>query len=384
MSAERLRTDSLEYDLPDARIATAPAPDRVSARLLVTRRDDPRPLADATVEQLPSHLRAGDLLVRNRTSVLPARLHGARSDTGGAMEGLYLGTRETEPGTLEWLAMVKMRRMGPGVRVALHAGGEPAGVEMELIERTSPNGGAWRVNVHRTGPYVDADSQTILRAMGTTPLPPYILGARKREGLQIEEGDDRAAYQTTFAREDESGSVAAPTAGLHFTPALDDAIRAKGVEIAEVTLHVGAGTFKPIDAEHVDEHPMHEEWCSVPPETADAIARTRAAGGRVIAVGTTTARTLESFGSVPALGTDEAAAGRRTDILITPGHTWSVVDGLLTNFHLPRSTLLAMVGAMFDGGVPALLGLYTHAIDERYRFYSYGDAMLVLPSESGR
>ncbi|MGH7133707.1 MAG: S-adenosylmethionine:tRNA ribosyltransferase-isomerase, partial [Phycisphaerales bacterium] len=212
-----------------------------------------------------------------------------------------------------------------------------------------------------------------------TPLPPYIRAARKRHGVEVDDAVDRAAYQTVYARGDElsAGSVAAPTAGLHFTPDLLAMLSAKGVDRAEVVLHVGTGTFKPVDTEFVEQHPMHAEWCTAPAATTAAMARARFSGGRVFAVGTTSARTLESF--TQAELTPNADASHWTRILITPGYQWRHIDGLMTNFHLPRSTLLAMVAALLPGGAAQLLDVYREAIVKGYRFYSYGDAMLVAP-----
>jgi S-adenosylmethionine:tRNA ribosyltransferase-isomerase len=226
----------------------------------------------------------------------------------------------------------------------------------------------------------------LLERVGLTPLPPYILAARRHQEVEVADEEDRAGYQTVYSRGagagDERGSVAAPTAGLHFTPELLARLEAMGVERAAVTLEVGLGTFKPVEAEFVEDHAMHAEWCVVPRETARAISRARGRGGRVIAVGTTSARVLESFASVEEM-LERGEAGVSTRILITPGYRFRNVDGLMTNFHLPRSTLMAMVAAFVerDGagdGVARLRGVYREALERGYRFYSYGDAMIVL------
>ncbi|MCC6285862.1 MAG: tRNA preQ1(34) S-adenosylmethionine ribosyltransferase-isomerase QueA [Phycisphaerales bacterium] len=351
-----LRTDELDYDLPPEAIATRPASPRDSARLMVVR--GARDPEHARVCDLAELLRAGDVLVFNRSRVLPARFEGVRADTGGRVEGLYLRDGR-EAGT--WEVMLKARRFKVGMRVRLdHA-------ELELIARADADEpGAWVVRTH-------GGAVEVLARAGLTPLPPYIRSARVRRGESVPDADDRAWYQTVYARE--AGSVAAPTAGLHFTPALLEALDAAGIGRATVVLHVGSGTFKGVETPTVDEHPMHAERCAMDDACRATIEAARQRGGRVFAVGTTSARTLESLWE---RDTREA----ETRLLITPGYRWRVVDGLLTNFHLPRSTLMAMVGALLPGGVARLRALYGQAIGAGYRFYSYGDAMLVMPGET--
>jgi len=406
-----LRTDELDYELPEELIATTPAEPRDSARLLVVSRGDPARLEHRVVRELPEVLRprgAGsgppDLLVTNSTRVLPARFRGVRVDTGGHVEGLYVGPGA---GSSRWVVLLKMRRMKPDVLVRLFdRDGRRAGVSLRLIERADGHeGGAWVVTVESEDS--EPSSRGVLERIGLTPLPPYILAARRRAHLEVEEGRDRAAYQTVYATERGErpgfGSVAAPTAGLHFTPDLLARLEAAGVQRAEVTLDVGLGTFKPVETEFVEQHPMHAEWCGVPAETARAIERARSASdglragapatfgpladargsSRIIAVGTTAARPLESFESPEEM---LRVGSKETRLLITPGCRFRHVDALLTNFHLPRSTLMAMVAALLApvggdplAGVARLRGIYAAAVQERYRFYSYGDAMLILP-----
>lgn len=377
-----LRVADLEYELPESAIAAAPASPRDSARLMFVDRAAGR-VDDLIVRDLPGLLRAGDLLVRNTTRVLPARFRGVRTDTGGRAEGLYLHDEPAAPGdpAPRCRVLLKMRRHAPGARVALFdRSGRESGVTLELLHRAESDGadadsGAWVVRVHAPG------GDWLLR-VGLTPLPPYILGARRRAGLDVADERDRDDYQTVYAAEPadaqarpEHGSVAAPTAGLHFTPALLERVAGAGVALADVVLHVGLGTFKPVETEFVEQHPMHAEWCTVPPGAADAIDATRAAGGRVVAVGTTAARTLESFESTAQM---RAERSRLTRLLVTPGYRFRHVDALLTNFHLPRSTLMAMVAALLPGGAAELRALYARALARGYRFYSYGDAMLIV------
>ncbi|RMH14447.1 MAG: tRNA preQ1(34) S-adenosylmethionine ribosyltransferase-isomerase QueA [Planctomycetota bacterium] len=368
-----MRTSELDYELDESLIAVRPAEPRESARLMVVRRSDPQRVEHARIADLPDVLASGDVLVFNRTRVLPARFEGRNLDTQGRVEGLWLRDGVGCDG-LAWEALVRARRFRPGRRLELTTcAARASGVILTLVEKMSADG-AWLVRVD------DPQARTtpeILEEVGRTPIPPYIRGARKRAGLEVSDELDRAAYQTVFAREggDEpvQGSVAAPTAGLHFTPALLERIGARGVDRAEVTLHVGAGTFKPIETERVEEHPMHAEWCAL----GDA-AWVMQSDRRVVAVGSTSARTLETFAARAEEG-QSVSGWVSTELLITPGYRWRRVDGLLTNFHLPRSTLLAMVAAFVPGGIERLLELYRIAMDKRYRFYSYGDAMLILP-----
>lgn len=421
-----LRTSDLEYDLPESLIATSPAEPRDSARLLVVSRSDPSRLEHRVVRDLPELLLPRDLLVLNTTRVVPARLIGHRADTGGHVEGLYLDEadaylgheavpeRGVDASERRWAVLLQGKRMKAGIDVVIEldgAGGAgpgpDSGVRLHLLSPLgSEDRGGWIVSVR--GALEGEGSVAILERVGRTPLPPYILKAREREAeaasaSHVGEAYDRARYQTVYARgaepdgatggggeraaRDSGASVAAPTAGLHLTPAVLEGLRARGVGRADVVLHVGSGTFRPVEAEFVEQHRMHTERCAMPRQTRGAILGTRgdAAGrvGRVICVGTTSARTVESFARLAASGDEgregDAADWLATDILITPGYPWRWTDGLLTNFHLPRSTLLAMVASLFPGGVARLMEIYGVALRERYRFYSYGDAMLVLP-----
>lgn len=381
-----LRTSDLDYSLPGDLIATRPADPRDAARLLVLSRADPSIRIDAHVRDLPTILRAGDLLISNVSAVLPARLEGRRA-SGGKVDGLFLAELSRGVAGPVWAVMLRSsRKLAAGERIDLVPAAAPEGppaCALTLLERADDH---WLARVE--GPLAAAPTPQILGTIGATPLPPYILAARRAHEERIADAQDRAWYQTVYARAAAPGSIAAPTAGLHFTPALLDALRARGVARAEVTLHVGAGTFKPVEAEHIEQHPMHEEWRQVPRETVDAIDAARAAGNRAIAIGTTSARAIESL-AVDRPLTDADLAGS-TRLLISPGHRWARLDGLLTNFHLPRSTLLALVAALLEPeasyrdpspreGLRRLLTAYEHAIRERYRFYSYGDAMLIVP-----
>jgi S-adenosylmethionine:tRNA ribosyltransferase-isomerase len=407
--ASVLRTDALDYELPPGRIATRPAEPRDSAKLLVIERGQiergfSARREDRHIRDLPGLLRLGDLLVVNSSRVIPARITGTRLGTGGRIEGLFVSERDGDGGggggeggaagvgcpSRQWTVLLKGGHLRPGILLRLDTpinaqsesfqptSGENLGrVILELVERSPIVAGAWTVGVR-----VESDDRTplpstsaILDCFGRMPLPPYILKARASIGQTVDDLEDRAWYQTSYAGE--SGSVAAPTAGLHFTPGLLDALESAGIGCARVVLHVGLGTFKPVEAEHIEEHPMHTEWCQLPHSTRKAIDQAKARGGRVIAVGTTAARTLESlWASTKSDGPVE------TSLLITPGYRWTCVDGLLTNFHLPRSTLLAMVAALLGrdaSAAGALLAHYAHALAKGYRFFSYGDAMLVLP-----
>jgi S-adenosylmethionine:tRNA ribosyltransferase-isomerase len=345
-----LRTDDFDYPLPQELIAQEPPPSREDARLLVL------PRAGGAVEHrgiadLPDLLRPGDLLVVNDTRVIPARLF-ARRTTGGRVE-VFLLAPAAAAGT--WTALV---RAGGSLRPGEDLEVEGAGDAVRLVERTGP--GTWLVRAR------DGDLAALMERAGRMPLPPYI----RRADADVRDTIDRERYQTVFARA--PGAVAAPTAGLHLTPALFDRLAARGIGRAFVTLHVGMGTFKPIETDSVEAHVMHEERYEVPADTALAIARTRAAGGRVVAVGTTSVRTLESAAGddgVPAVGPGA------TSLFISPGYRFRAVDALLTHFHLPRSTLLVLVSAF--AGRERVLAAYREAAEKRYRFYSYGDAMLL-------
>ena len=351
-----LRSDELDYPFDERCVATAPAHPRDAARLMVVDRASGA-VEHAFVRDLPRWIGAGDALVVNRTSVLRARLR-TESTEGLLLEPMADGT---------WRMLLRRaKRFTAGDRLPLVGPrGAAAGDAIELVARDAE---AWRVRIV-AGP-AGGDAASVVERSGWTPLPPYIL--RSREGRD-EHGDDdadRAEYETVYADATRRGSVAAPTAGLHFTDALLASLESRGARRAEVVLHVGAGTFRPVDARTLSAHPMHSERFEVPAATASLLGeRPRP---RVVAVGTTTVRALESLPDpVPA----EGARGD-TSILIAPGHRFRHVDAMLTNFHLPRSTLLALVGAFT--GLDRLKGLYALAQREGYRFYSFGDAMLVL------
>jgi S-adenosylmethionine:tRNA ribosyltransferase-isomerase len=356
--------DDYDFELPDDRIAQTPAKRREEARLLVLERASGRIVAsdDALcVRDLPRFLRPGDLLVVNATRVLPAKLRG-RKASGGAAEALLLGPEPDPadaPAAARYRALVKCRgRLRVGLELVFGEG--------------EPGGGARIEALHERGEVTLAFAEGVdPYAFGEAPLPPYI---RRRDAALRDADLER--YQTVYARA--PGAVAAPTAGLHLTRALLDRLREKGVDVASVVLHVGAGTFRPLDAEALASGRLHAERFVLPEATARAVAETRRRGGRVIAVGTTTARVLESRAEPD--GTLVPGEGE-TELFLRPGGPpIRVIDGLLTNFHLPRSSLLLLVAALV--GRAPLLAAYAHAIAHGYRFYSYGDAMLILPVDT--
>ena len=331
-----------DFALPPELIAQHPTAERSGSRLLD---GTGVAIADRMFRELPSLLRAGDLLVFNDTRVIKARLLG-RKASGGAVEALVerlLPNHEV----LMHLRASKSPKPGSEVRFA-------DAFDAEVLGRAGPQESLFRLRF-------PADPLWLLDQHGHVPLPPYI--------THTDTEDDERRYQTVFAAK--PGAVAAPTAALHFDEALLAELAQRGVTSASVTLHVGAGTFQPVRTENLADHTMHSEWFDVPPLTVDAIARTRAAGGRIVAVGTTTLRALESAARGGAL----EAGARDTDIFITPGFTFRVVDVLVTNFHLPKSTLMMLVSAF--AGFDRVRSLYAHAIESRYRFFSYGDAMLL-------
>ena len=343
-----MKKSDFHYELPEALIAQAPLPERSASRLLVVPPCDAA-FVDQQVRDLPSLLQPGDLLVFNDTRVIPARLFGTKA-TGGRVELLI---ERLLPGNEARAQLGFSKPPKPGSRIALDAGGEA-----EVLEREDS---FWRLRFH-----VGESLEQWLQHAGRLPLPPYI---------QREPGaDDAERYQTVFARE--IGAVAAPTAGLHFDDALLETLRERGVQFGHVTLHVGAGTFQPMRVDDIRDHRMHSEWLNVGAELVQQVRRTRAAGGRVIAVGTTVLRALES-----ALvdGELQPFAGE-TNIFIFPGYRIRSVDAMLTNFHLPESTLLMLVSAF--SGKARIFSAYEHAVREKYRFFSYGDAMLLFPETS--
>ncbi len=348
----------LDYELPDGLIAQHPLPRRDDSRVLTLNRAAGQ-LHDRSIAELPELLGPGDLLVLNDTKVLPAKFT-ARRKTGGKLGGLFV--REVTPG--EWEVMLEgSRRLRVGESLAVTTPEQAGLVTLELIKTCG--GGFWRVGASVTG-----SPEQILGTIGMTPLPPYI---RRDAGDPATDVNDRSRYQTVYAQR--PGAIAAPTAGLHLTHALLDQIRARGVETTIVTLHIGVGTFKPIDVGHVSQHTMHSEWYELKPEAAQAVRRCRQRRGRVVAVGTTTVRALESAVPEPRDARTVQSSSGMTDLFIYPPHEFRVVDALLTNFHLPQSTLLALVMAF--AGVDNIRRAYRHAIEQRYRFYSYGDAMLI-------
>ena len=339
-----MRKQDFDYELPPELIAQAPLPERSASRLLVV--DPARPqLIDSEMRELPAWLRAGDLLVFNDTRVWPARLNG-RKDSGGAVELLLERLLSADRG---WFHLGVSKKPKPGARIQV-----AADCEFEVIEREGP-----LFLLHSHG----GDIQTVLARHGHVPLPPYIERA--------DTPGDHERYQTVFARD--PGSAAAPTAGLHFDDALLEALRAQGVGVDFVTLHVGAGTFQNLREDELDRVVLHREWCRVSPALVARIAATKAAGGRVIAVGTTATRTLET---AAATGVLQAFEGD-TQLFIRPGYRFQVIDGLITNFHLPQSSLLMLVCAL--SGTERMLAAYRHAVAQRYRFFSYGDACLLWP-----
>jgi S-adenosylmethionine:tRNA ribosyltransferase-isomerase len=347
-----MKLADFDYDLPEGLIATRPVRPRSAARLLVV---EPERLRDRHVFDLPSLLGPGDRLVLNNTRVIPARLHGHRR-RGEAVAQVEVTLMEPAAKG-GWRALARPLRKVLAGEVLRFAGG----LEASVAEKTADD---LRLVFNLEGPAFDA----ALDAAGTMPLPPYIAGKRKADA------QDRADYQTVFARA--KGAVAAPTASLHFDEPLLEALRQSGVAFTEVTLHVGAGTFLPVKVEDVTTHRMHAEWGEVTPAAAAEIAATKAAGGRVIAVGTTALRLVESAGRSGAV----APWRGETDIFIYPGFAFRVVDGLMTNFHLPRSTLIILVAALM--GRERIMAAYAHAVREGYRFFSYGDASLLLPKEA--
>lgn len=340
-----MKTSDFYYDLPKELIAQTPIEKRDASRLMTLER------ATGAVEhhhfyELPDFLNPGDCLILNDSRVLPARLLGQRLPGGGACEVLLLIDR----GDKTWECLVRPgRKMRTGAKLSFGNGELTAEVVGEL------EGGNRLVRFDYDGIFLE-----VLEHLGKMPLPPYI-----KEELQ-----DQERYQTVYSKV--LGSAAAPTAGLHFTPELLETIKAKGVEIGYVTLHVGLGTFRPVKEDTIEDHEMHSEFCTIPQETADLINRTKAAGGRCICVGTTSCRTLESWAAED--GHMEAKAGW-TNIYIYPGYHFKVMDGLVTNFHLPESTLIMLVSAF--AGREHILSAYEEAVREKYRFFSFGDAMFI-------
>ena len=340
-----MKTSDFYYDLPKELIAQSPSEVRSASRLLVYNRST-KTIEDRIFSDIIEYLNPGDVLVRNTTRVIPARLYAKRADTGGQMEFLLLRRVDEH----NWECLVK-----PGRRAKV---GRTFDINSELsatvVEQLPDGNRIIRLNY-------DGIFEEILDRAGEVPLPPYI----------TEKLEDKSRYQTVYAHE--NGSAAAPTAGLHFTNELLDKIAQKGIEIADVLLHVGLGTFRPVSVENIEEHHMHSEYYECTEEAAQKINNARANGGRIIAVGTTSCRTLESI-------TDEEgivhAGSGNTDIFITPGYKFKAVDALITNFHLPESTLLMLISAFSSR--EEVLRIYAHAVEERYRFFSFGDASFFI------
>jgi S-adenosylmethionine:tRNA ribosyltransferase-isomerase len=341
-----MRLSDFDFELPAERIALRPARPRDSARLLVV---DGREIADRQVLDLPDLLRPGDVLVFNDTKVIPAQLEGKRGD---ASVGATLHKRD---GPRSWWAFLRnAKRVRPGDPIDFGDG-----VSASLVEKAED--GSALLHFHGGEPV-----ELLIERAGRMPLPPYIASRR-----EVDEAD-RSDYQTMFARKE--GAVAAPTAALHFTERLLEALNARGIEFETLTLHVGAGTFLPVKSERIEEHRMHAEWGRIDAPTADRLNAARGAGGRLIAVGTTSLRLLES-----AAGDDGVIRPFEGDtaIFITPGYRFKAIAGLITNFHLPKSTLFMLVSALM--GLDVMKSAYAHAVARGYRFYSYGDASLLIP-----
>ncbi|MXN64595.1 tRNA preQ1(34) S-adenosylmethionine ribosyltransferase-isomerase QueA [Stappia sp. GBMRC 2046] len=359
-----MRVDLFDFELPQERIALRPARPRDSARMLVVRPGNAAPFSDMGVKDLPNLLEPGDALVFNDTKVIPAQLEGVREREGvTARIGATLHMRE---GADRWRAFVRpAKKLTAGDRIRF--GSDPGACLLGSLDATvaeKGEGGEVLLVFDLAGPDLDE----AIAAVGHIPLPPYIAAKRP------DDEQDRTDYQTIFA--DKDGAVAAPTAGLHFTQGLIDALDARGIERHTVTLHVGAGTFLPVKADDTDAHRMHGEWGEVSRETAEALRSVRARGGKIVSVGTTSLRILES--AAQETGALQEFSGE-TRIFITPGYKFRAIDALITNFHLPRSTLFMLVSAF--SGLGTMRAAYEHAIETGYRFYSYGDASLLFPDD---
>jgi S-adenosylmethionine:tRNA ribosyltransferase-isomerase len=345
-----MQISDFDYELPEDLIAQQPLAERDASRMLVVDRAT-QSWRDSNFRTLPDNLTDKDVLVLNNTRVFPARIRGRRSPSGGSIELLLL--REVEDKTWEALT-----RPGRRLKIGAEIEFDEANLRAKVI--ASHDDGLRTIRFQSARPL-----ENVIDKIGEPPLPPYI---KRRSG---ESEADRDRYQTIYA--DQRGSIAAPTAGLHFTPTVLKAVEDRGVRVVEITLHVGYGTFEPVRVENIFEHRVAAEWFSITEEVASVINQAHSAGGRIVAVGTTTARALESAASTP--GQVKAQTGFAA-LTIFPGYSFQVVDSLLTNFHLPRSSLLVLVCAF--GGRDFMLGGYRHAVEERYRVYSYGDCMLIL------
>lgn len=368
MGDESLKISDFDYDLPPEFIAQTPIEPRDASRLLVVQRTSGS-LTHRHFRDIGDYLRPGDLLIANQSRVIPARLLGQRAETGGAVEVLLLSER-ADLGRDYWETLVRPgRRLREGARILFNDATNTPKLQATVLQRTDAGGRVVHLSVPdqpsiqaATDPYDLLTVRHLIDELGRMPLPPYI----------HEQLNDPERYQTVYSRI--SGSAAAPTAGLHFTPHLLEQLRQQGVRIGFVTLHVGLDTFRPVEHEDVSEHKMHSEEIILDAPTAELINETRKAGGRVIAVGTTSVRVLESVASLH--NGPIAAYSGHTRLFITPGYQFKVVDAMITNFHLPRSTLLLLVSAFMGKGL--MEQTYQEAIRERYRFFSFGDAMLLL------
>ncbi len=344
----------IEYTLPNELVAQEPLNNRTDARLMLVDRKQGT-IDHHHIRDLPTLLRPGDRLVLNNTKVIPAQLRGRRTATGGRWQGLFLGTTATG----DWRIVCKTRgRLEPMEKITLKDREGRDATQLWLLERAED--GEWLAR-----PEAEVPAMELLEQVGRVPLPPYIRG-----GQMVD--NDVQDYQTVFARA--PGAVAAPTAGLHFTPELLQAIEQSGVGFTAVTLHVGRGTFRPIEAEDVSQHPMHTEWAKLSASAAQEINTSRQESNRIVAVGTTVTRVLETAASAAGLPLHPWQG--ETDLFIRPPYAFQAVDALLTNFHFPRTTLLLLVQAL--GGTELIKRAYEEAIRQEYRFYSYGDAMLIV------
>ncbi len=349
-----MKTEKLNYFLPPELIAQHPLPVRSDSRLLVLNRTNCE-ILDSRFGNIGDFLLPGDCLVLNDTKVLPARFF-ARRDTGGKLEGLFLA----ENSDRTWDIMLKgSRKLNPGDLLILKDKQKADFCKAVLLEKQSKGGCLLRLKT-------EADTETVLDKIGFPPLPPYI---KRDDDLALAQ-IDKLRYQTVYARH--TGAVAAPTAGLHFTDRLIEQSKQAGIYFAYITLHVGTGTFKPLTTENLEDHQIHQERFSINEENAQIINKAKSEGGRIIPVGTTSTRTLETI----ATGSKIKAVTGTTSLFIKPGYKFKIIDAMITNFHLPKSTLLALAAAF--AGLNNILAAYNHAIQQRYRFYSYGDAMLII------
>ena len=349
-----MKTEKLNYYLPPELIAQHPLAVRSDSRLLVLNRAT-RKILDSRFSNIGDFLSPGDCLVLNDTKVLPARFF-ARRTTGGKLEGLFLAQSSDN----NWIVMLKgTRRLNPGSLLILKDKQKADFCKAVLLEKQSQGRCLIRLKT-------EADAETVLDKIGFPPLPPYI---KRDDDLTVAQMD-KLRYQTVYARH--TGAVAAPTAGLHFTDRLIEQLKQTDICFAYITLHVGTGTFKPVTTENLEDHQIHQEQFSIDEENARIINAAKSKGGRIIPVGTTSRRTLETIAD----GSQNKAAADTTSLFIKPGYKFKITDAMITNFHLPKSTLLALVAAF--AGLDSILAAYKHAIEQRYRFYSYGDAMLII------